>query len=149
MNWKNKCWVATVFLVNKENQVLLTWNKVLQTWIPVGGHINAGETPMDAIRREVEEETGLEFDLYGDFNRQDNGNVEIIKFHRFQIEAVPHHKSHMNFVFFAKALSKLKRKETDEKEKLRWFNKKELSEEKTMLESVRSVALRALEVVRF
>lgn len=148
VNWKSKCWVTTVFLVNKNKQVLLTWNKNLQTWIPVGGHIDKGESPMEAIRREVEEETGLDFDLYGDFKREDDGKVEIIKMHRFQLEAIPHHGTHMNFVFFGKALSQNDRKETDEKERLKWFSKKELLKE-DMLESVKKSALRALEVVRF
>ena len=55
INWKDKCWVTTVYLVNRDKRVLLNWNKVLQTWIPVGGHINIGETPQEAVRREVEE----------------------------------------------------------------------------------------------
>jgi len=38
INWKNKCWVTTIFLI-KDKKVLLTWNKNLKTWIPVGGHI--------------------------------------------------------------------------------------------------------------
>ncbi|MBU0894749.1 MAG: NUDIX domain-containing protein [Nanoarchaeota archaeon] len=50
------------FLVNNK-RVLLNWNKILQTWVPIGGHINLGESPLEAIRREVEEEVGFEFDL--------------------------------------------------------------------------------------
>lgn len=147
VNWKNKCWVTTVFLVY-DNKVLLTWNKNLQTWIPVGGHINPGESPIEAIRREVEEEVGYEFDLYGDFKREDNGSVELVKLHRFQIEAVPHHGSHMNFVFFGRVLRKTDKKTTDENEKLRWFSKRELLNEKGMLGSIRNSALVALATIR-
>jgi len=146
INWKNKCWVTTVFLVH-EDKVLLTWNKNLQTWIPVGGHIDPGESPMEAIRREVDKETGLDFELYGDFKRESDGRVEVVMMHRFQIEAVPHHGEHMNFVFFGKVNFLNDRKETDEKEKLRWFTKKELINE-SMLDSVKNSALRALEIVR-
>jgi len=147
INWGNKCWVTTIFLVNEEKKVLLNWNKVLQTWIPVGGHIDKGETPQEAIRREVEEETGFDFDLYGDFKRE--GDVQLIKLYRFQMEKVPHHNTHMNFVFFGKCLKHDRAVfQTDEKEKLRWFSREEVLNEK-MLESVKSSALKALEVVRF
>lgn len=150
INWKDKCWVTTIFLVNRDERVLLTWNKNMQTWIPVGGHIDEGETPQEAIRREVEEEVGCDFDLLGDFVREDDGDVQVVKMHRFQIEKVPHHGCHMNFVFFGKCNDFDKKiKKTDEGEKLKWFSKRELIEDKSILESVRKSALRALDVVRF
>src|SRR5947207_15075814 len=41
-------------------QVLLIRHKRLATWLPVGGEIEPGETPLEAARRELAEETGLE-----------------------------------------------------------------------------------------
>jgi 8-oxo-dGTP pyrophosphatase MutT (NUDIX family) len=40
-------------------RVLLIKHKRLKTWLPVGGELEAGETPSDAAVRELFEETGL------------------------------------------------------------------------------------------
>ncbi len=146
INWKNKCWVTTIFLVHN-NRVLLTWNKNVQTWIPVGGHIDEGETPQEAIRREVAEETGFEFEFV--YNKPlKEGAVDIVPLHRVHIDYPPHHGAHINFVFIGKCTQvNMEQQETDEQEKLKWFTEEEIRNDPIMLESIQNVALEALKQV--
>lgn len=49
---------ATAFVVDG-SRTLLHWHKRLQQWMPPGGHIEPNEDPVQAVLREVHEETGL------------------------------------------------------------------------------------------
>jgi dATP pyrophosphohydrolase len=41
-------------------RVLVIEHRRLRTWLPIGGELEAGETPLEAAARELREETGLE-----------------------------------------------------------------------------------------
>jgi 8-oxo-dGTP pyrophosphatase MutT (NUDIX family) len=49
---------ATGFVVDG-SRTLLHWHKRLQQWMPPGGHVEPDEDPVQAVLREIEEETGL------------------------------------------------------------------------------------------
>ncbi len=143
INWKTGCWVTTIFLVQNQ-QVLLSWNLNLQTWIPVGGHIDPGEQPHDAIKREVAEETGLEFEFVPEHTMSDN--VKNITPVYVRIDPVHHHKFHINLVYAGRVTGGSSGAQTDEGEKLRWFSREDLQKE-SMPESVKEAALHVLEKV--
>ena len=50
---------ATGFVVHR-GCVALHWHPKVKAWLPPGGHVEANEDPVQAVLREVEEETGLE-----------------------------------------------------------------------------------------
>lgn len=51
---------SVAIFARHDGRVLLIKHRRLGTWLPVGGEIEAGETPLEAARRELREETGLE-----------------------------------------------------------------------------------------
>ena len=50
---------ATGFVVHR-GSVALHWHPKVKAWLPPGGHIEANEDPVQAVLREIEEETGLD-----------------------------------------------------------------------------------------
>jgi len=53
-----RAWSVSVF-ARHAGRVLLVHHRRLGTWLPVGGEVEAGETPLEAAQRELKEETGL------------------------------------------------------------------------------------------
>ena len=49
---------ATAFVV-QDGATLLHWHPKLDMWLPPGGHVEENEDPVQAVLREVEEETGI------------------------------------------------------------------------------------------
>lgn len=66
--------------VSQGGQTALHWHR-LGLWLPPGGHIEANEDPIQAVLREVLEETGIEVEVLGEppfaeLDRVRKGNVE-------------------------------------------------------------------------
>ena len=49
---------ATGFVVH-DDHVLLHWHPKVKEWLPPGGHIEPNEEPVQAVLREIAEETGV------------------------------------------------------------------------------------------
>jgi 8-oxo-dGTP diphosphatase len=74
--------VATVYVFNRERQVLMLDHPKLGVWMPPGGHIEDGELTNEAALREVKEETGLSIYLARD-------KFDYIASQRQEVEQLP------------------------------------------------------------
>lgn len=79
-------------------KVLAIHHHRLQTWLPIGGEMESGETPLDAAKRELLEETGL----VGRFSNL-RGACEGVPagFLGYEEHLAGSKGMHMNFVFVA------------------------------------------------
>ncbi len=113
------------YIVNN-GRLLLIHHKKLNKWLPVGGHIDANETPDDALRREIREETGLEIDfVHYPLPRRGNKNDHALPFY-----VNKHHITDIHFHYCLFYLCKPKTTNIDiaKKEILSygWFSQNEL-----------------------
>lgn len=108
-----KEFTATSYIIDGD-KFLLVYHHKLQKWIPPGGHIEKNETPAEAARREVLEETGFEIE----FIKQENIWLHYPNASSFErpylclLENIPPYKDrpahqHVDFVYVARPLSNM------------------------------------------
>ncbi len=132
--------VSTVNIV-KDRKVLLTWNRKVNNWVPVGGHIEANELPCDSVIREAKEETGLDIELVSKEVVKSDNLYQPISIH---LDHVREDHEHINLIYFARVTGGKCFEVDDEGKELRWFSKEELNNS-NMLPNVKEWALRAIE----
>ncbi|MHB1830091.1 MAG: NUDIX hydrolase [Candidatus Micrarchaeaceae archaeon] len=59
-----KC-IVTSCIVIRRGRILLIHHKKLKKWMYPGGHVDANETPLEAVARETKEETGYGVRIVG------------------------------------------------------------------------------------
>ncbi|MBR3018644.1 MAG: NUDIX domain-containing protein [Clostridia bacterium] len=86
-----KTYKYVVILTKHENKIVLSRHRSRDTWETQGGHIEAGETPVNAAKRELWEESGAEdYDIFplcdywaADEISSANGQVFVANVRRF------------------------------------------------------------------
>jgi 8-oxo-dGTP diphosphatase len=136
---QRRAFSVSVFARNA-GAVLLVRHKRLGTWLPVGGEIEAGETPLEAARRELREETGLE----GAFLPALGVDGTPPGFLGYEEHPAGAKGLHMNFAFVAEVASR-QLAPCDEWDDAQWARAEDLAA-LACPENVRELAQLALEI---
>ena len=121
-------------------EVLIIHHHRLQTWLPVGGELEPGETPLEAAIRELREETGL----VGQFPVIEGAPEGVPPGYLGYEEHQAGSKGlHMNFVFVANVPAQATITPNDEFERYRWVGTDQIDGVESPL-NVREFAFLAL-----
>lgn len=124
-------------------EVLAIFHKRLQTWLPVGGELEAGESPLEAATRELHEEAGLAGrfgPLAGAFDGVPWGYLG------YEEHVAGSKGLHMNFVFVADVPDDAQVVPNDEVSDWRWVDRDELARLQSPV-NVRQFGFAALDAV--
>lgn len=108
----------------KGDRVLVIEHRRLQTWLPIGGELEAGETPAEAAERELREETGIDVELAPLAGALDGVPPGLIGYEEHQAGSKG---LHMNFVFVVEVPPDAEVVPNDEFGAFRWVDRAELA----------------------
>jgi 8-oxo-dGTP pyrophosphatase MutT (NUDIX family) len=106
-------------------RVLVIEHRRLKTWLPIGGELEAGETPLEAAVRELREETGLAGAFRPLVDALDGVPPGLIGYEEHQAGSKG---LHMNFVFVCEVAAAAEVVPNDEFQNFRWVNRAELEQ---------------------
>ena len=135
-------------------RVLLVFHKGQQTWLPVGGHIELDEDPIEALYREVREECGLvDIEIIGAIRNSDYPSESTTKLlltpAYLDIHPINNTHRHVALEYFVKAKSDTVKLADGEHDRIRWFVMSEIDEPRyNILPAIKFFAKEALRKVQ-
>jgi 8-oxo-dGTP pyrophosphatase MutT (NUDIX family) len=109
----------------RQERVLVIAHRRLGTWLPIGGELEAGETPIEAAVRELREETGIEATFRALAGAPDGVPPGLIG---YEEHTAGSKGLHMNFVFLAAVPGVAEVVPNDEFTRWRWVDRTELAQ---------------------
>jgi 8-oxo-dGTP diphosphatase len=106
-------------------EVLVIHHKRLDTWLPIGGELEAGETPLEAAIRELREETGLAGTFVPLSGAADGVPPGLLG---YEEHSAGSKGLHMNFVFVADVSAAAEVQPNHEFHAYRWVGRAALGE---------------------
>jgi len=94
-------WAVAVFVVWR-GAVLLHRHERLGRWLPVGGHVEPGETPDEAAVRETLEESGVAVELIGPPPIAASGPRQLTRPRGVQLERIDDAHEHVDLVYLGR-----------------------------------------------
>ncbi len=136
----------SAFIVH-EDKVLLVHHKKLNTWLPVGGHIELDEDPEQALHREIKEECGLVVQVCGQHEDIDSSHIKSLIPPMFlDIHKISDTHRHVGMIYFATSKTDKVKLAEQEHNDIRWFTKEDLEADKNdLLDNVVFYGKKALE----
>lgn len=136
---------ASAFIVNQDSKVLLMKHSKLGKWIQPGGHIEEGETPDEAAKRETREEVGLKIEFVEKADIEAEESENLPKPFNTNLHNISERHMHCDFGFLAEPAEEVEATHDHEHDGQKWFTKQELNEIEDIPENVRNLAVLAIE----
>ena len=116
------------FIVH-EDKVLLRMHDKYKMWLDVGGHIDLGEDPIEALYREVKEESGLEIELLTEAKLFSNDTKDLPMPQFINRHRTGDDHEHVDLIYVARAkTTDIKPDASEADTEFHWFTSDELDD---------------------
>ena len=125
--------VVSVF-ITRRGRTLLAYHKKYNEWLPVGGHVELNEDPLEALYREVHEECGLKIKLFSKAPSIAHPGVKPLPTPDYlDSHRISDRHRHVALIYFARALSSKVTLEPREHREYTWLSRQDLKVKKYAL----------------